>query len=71
MKAGDLKLRIDEMSRIKSTVSIELKDLESKRQKLQSDISQYNQKIDELKQELSRQGTELERLKISVAQAQV
>lgn len=31
----------------------------------------YNQKIDELKQELSRQSTELERLKISVEQAQV
>lgn len=31
----------------------------------------YNQKIDELKQELSRQQTELDRLKISVEQAQV
>lgn len=50
---------------------MELRELESRRQKLQSDISQYNQKIEELKQELLREQTELERLKISVEQAQV
>ncbi|XP_053693741.1 exostosin-3 [Sabethes cyaneus] len=71
LKAADLKLRIDEMLRIKGTVSLELRDLEARRQKLQSDIGLYNQKIDELKQELGRQQTELERLKISVEQAQV
>ncbi|CAO1401237.1 unnamed protein product [Diamesa serratosioi] len=71
MKASELKLRIDEMDKIKSTVSTELRELEAKRQKLQSDISSYNQKIDELKQELLRQQTELNRLKISVEQAQV
>ncbi|CRK88663.1 CLUMA_CG002391, isoform A, partial [Clunio marinus] len=71
MKASDLKQRIAEMLKIKSTVSSELRELESKRQKLQSDISSYNSKIDELKQELSRQQTELNRLKISVEQAQV
>ncbi|ALC42125.1 botv [Drosophila busckii] len=71
MRASDLKMRIEEMLRIKSTVSVELRELESRRQKLQSDISQYNQKIEELKQELLREQTELERLKISVEQAQV
>lgn len=71
MKATDLKQRIAEMIKIKTTVSTELRELESKRQKLQSDISAYNTKIDELKQELSRQQTELNRLKISVEQAQV
>lgn len=50
---------------------MELRELESRRQKLQTDIGLYNQKIDELKQELSRQQTELDRLKISVEQAQV
>lgn len=50
---------------------MELRELESRRQKLQSEISQYNQKIEELKQELLREQTELERLKISVEQAQV
>lgn len=59
------------MLRIKSTVSIELRELESRRQKLQSDIGMYNQRIDELKQELLRQQTELDRLKISVEQAMV
>lgn len=54
-----------------STVSIELRELESRRQKLQTDISIYNQKIDEIKQDLLRQQTELDRLKISVEQAQV
>lgn len=48
-----------------------MRELESRRQKLQSDIGIYNQKIDELKQDLLRQQTELERLKISVEQAQV
>ncbi|EDW33666.1 GL11758 [Drosophila persimilis] len=71
MRAGDLKMRIEEMVRIKSTVSVELRELESRRQKLQSDISQYNQKIEELKQELLREQTELERFKMSVEQAQV
>lgn len=71
MKASDLKQRIAEMLKIKSTVSIELRDLESKRQKVQSDISSYHEKINELKQELIRQQTELNRLKISVEQAQV
>uniref|UniRef100_U5EV17 glucuronosyl-galactosyl-proteoglycan 4-alpha-N-acetylglucosaminyltransferase n=1 Tax=Corethrella appendiculata TaxID=1370023 RepID=U5EV17_9DIPT len=71
LKAADLKLRIDEMLRIKGTVSVELRELEARRQKLQSDIGLYNQKIDELKQELQRQQTELDRLKISVEQAQV
>lgn len=50
---------------------MELRELESRRQKLQSDISVYNQKIDEIKQDLLRQQTELDRLKISVEQAQV
>lgn len=71
MKANDLKQRIAEMLKIKSTVALELRELEAKRQKLQADISSYNAKIDDLKQELLRQQTELNRLKISVEQAQV
>lgn len=52
-------------------MSLELRELESRRQKLQTDISVYNQKIDEIKQDLQRQQTELDRLKISVEQAKV
>lgn len=50
------------------SVSIELRDLESKRQRLQLEVVGFTQRIDELKLELIHQQTELERLKISVEQ---
>ncbi|PSN36588.1 Exostosin-3 [Blattella germanica] len=68
LKASDLKLRIEEMLR---SVSAELRDLEAKRQRLQLEVNGFTQRIDDLKTELSHQQTELERLKISVEQAQV
>lgn len=58
------------MMRIKISVSNELRDLEAKRQRLQVEVSGFTQKIDELKQELLHQQTDLDRLKISVVQAQ-
>ncbi|KAJ9588546.1 hypothetical protein L9F63_018084, partial [Diploptera punctata] len=66
LKASDLKLRIEEMLRIKGSVSAELRDLEAKRQRLQLEVVGFTQRIDELKLELIHQQTELERLKISV-----
>lgn len=71
MKATDLKARIEEMLRIKVSVSNELRDLEAKRQRLQMEVGSLSQRIDELKQELLHQQTDLDRLKISVVQAQV
>lgn len=71
MKASQLKMRIEEMLRIKISVNNELRDLGAKRQKLQAEINSLTQKIDELKQELLHQQTDLDRLKISVEQAQV
>lgn len=71
MKASQLKMRIEEMLRIKISVSNELRDLGAKRQRLQSEVNSLTQKIDELKQELLHQQTDLDRLKISVEQAQV
>jgi hypothetical protein len=71
LKASDLKLRIEEMLRIKGSVSAELRDLEAKRQRLQLEVVGFTQRIDELKMEVTHQQTELERLKISVEQAQV
>jgi alpha-1,4-N-acetylglucosaminyltransferase EXTL3 len=50
------------------SVSLELRDLEGRRRSLQGDVSNYNQKIEDLKIELAKQQTELERLKISVEQ---
>lgn len=70
MKASDLKSRIEEMLRIKTSVSNELRDLEAKRQRLQVEVSSFTQKIDDLKQDLLHQQTDLDRLKISVVQAQ-
>lgn len=70
MKASDLKFRIEEMLRIKVSVSNELRDLEAKRQRLQLEVSGFNQKIDDLKQELIHQQTDLDRLKMSLVQAQ-
>ncbi|KAK3914714.1 Exostosin-3 [Frankliniella fusca] len=71
LKASDLRLRIQEMERIKGSVSSELRDLEAKRQGLQQEIASLTSHIEELKLELARQKTELERVKMSVVQAQV
>ncbi|XP_015120556.1 exostosin-3 [Diachasma alloeum] len=70
MKASDLKSRIEEMLRIKVSVSNELRDLEAKRQRLQMEVSGFTQRIDDLKQEFLHQQTDLDRLKMSVVQAQ-
>jgi alpha-1,4-N-acetylglucosaminyltransferase EXTL3 len=59
------------MLRIKSSVSTELRDLESKRQRLQLEVAGFVQRIDELKSDLAHQQADLERLKMSVQQAQV
>lgn len=67
----DLKVRVEELYRIKGSVSSELRDMESKRQKLQQELQAYTKNIEQLKFELSHQQTELNRLKISVEQAQV
>lgn len=53
------------------SVSSELRDLEAKRQRLQSEVSTFTHKIDQLKIDLLRQQTELDRLKLSVEQVTV
>lgn len=101
LKASDLRLRIQEMERIKGnlynhqsfhlkslvfpepifvthfcisiegSVSAELRDLEAKRQGLQQEIASHTSHIEELKLELARQKTELERVKMSVVQVRL
>ncbi|CAB3359251.1 Hypothetical predicted protein [Cloeon dipterum] len=71
LKASDLKFRIEELLQIKGSVSLELRELESKRNSLQVDVGRYHQNIEDLKLELAKQQTELERLKMSIEQAQV
>ncbi|CAG2061396.1 unnamed protein product, partial [Timema podura] len=58
LRASDLKLRIEEMLRIKGSVSAELRDLEAKRQRLQIEVVGFSQKIDDLKTEVIHQQTE-------------
>lgn len=71
LKDTDLKARVEELVRIKGSVSSELRDMESKRQKLQMELQSYARNIESLKSELTHQQTNLNRLKISVEQAQV
>lgn len=66
-----LRVGVEELLRIKGSVLSELRDMERKRQKLLAEIQSYTKNIDELKQELAHQQTNLNRLKISVEQAQV
>ncbi|XP_014675040.1 PREDICTED: exostosin-3-like [Priapulus caudatus] len=47
--ASDLRMRVDELLRIKSSVGNELRELESRRQSLQVDISKQQTRVDELK----------------------
>ncbi|CAL1293424.1 unnamed protein product [Larinioides sclopetarius] len=70
LKSVDLKGRIEEMIRIKISVSDELRDLESKRQKLQSDVSILTQRMEDLKVDYNHLQVELDRLRVSVEQAQ-
>lgn len=63
--------RVDELLRIKGSVSSELRDMENKRQKLQQELQSYSKNIEALKAEMVHQQTNLNRLKISVEQAQV
>ncbi|XP_015365982.1 PREDICTED: exostosin-3 [Diuraphis noxia] len=70
-KATDLKHRIAELVRIKNSVNNELRNIEGKRQKLLSELASNHKKIEDSKAELIRQEAELDKLKISVKQAQV
>lgn len=53
---------------IPGSVSTELRDLEYRRQKLQAEILTCIHKIDQYKNEIGRQQTELDKLKMSVQQ---
>jgi len=68
LRASDLKMRIEELLRIKGSVSMELRDLEAKRGKLQQELVALSHKIDQLKSDTVHQQMELDRVKISVQQ---
>ena len=66
VKASDLKFRIEELRRIKASVNNELRELESKRQKLHSELTTFNTQIDTLKGEAEGKQMELEQLRVTI-----
>jgi len=71
VKGHELKVRIEEMMHIKISVNNELQELESKRQKLQAEISSFGSRVEELKTEVERKENDLEKIKLSISQAEV
>ena len=64
--SSDLRFQIDELNRIKVSVSNELRDLEKRRQKLHLEVSGYNSKIEHEKVEYEASVLELNQLRISI-----
>lgn len=54
--------------RIKYSVSGELRELEAKRQRVQTDIATLNRRLEDAKNEAGRRRNELDRLQISLQQ---
>lgn len=71
LKGAELKFRIEELLRIKFSVTSELRDLEAKRQHVQSEIALLNRRLEEAKMEAGKRRNELDRLQISLQQAKV
>ncbi|CAG5017817.1 unnamed protein product [Parnassius apollo] len=71
MNVVDLKLRIEEMLRIKASVSTELRELEEKRGRLQREAAAASAKADNVKAEYARATAELQRLRVSADQARL
>ena len=71
IKYGELKRRIEELKNIKKSVNNELRDLESRRQRLHSEITGYNTHIEQLKNEYGRTHQEYEKLKLTIENTKV
>ncbi|KAJ8917073.1 hypothetical protein NQ315_012992 [Exocentrus adspersus] len=71
IKLADLKIGLAELLKIRGSVLSELRDIEQKRQQYKIEMQGYSKDIEELRQELSHQQSNLNRLKISIEQAQV
>ncbi|XP_046972347.1 exostosin-3 [Vanessa cardui] len=71
MNVVDLKIRIEEMLRIKASVSTELRELEERRGKLQKEAAAASAKADSVKAEYARATAELQRLRVSADQARL
>lgn len=71
LKGAELKFRIEELLRIKFSVTSELRDLEAKRQHVQAEIALLNRRLEEAKMEAGKRRNELDRLQISLQQVQM
>ncbi|CAG9782986.1 unnamed protein product [Diatraea saccharalis] len=71
MNVVDLKVRIEEMLRIKASVSTELRELEARRARLQREAVAASAKADSAKAEHARAAAELQRLRVSADQARL
>ncbi|XP_050306547.1 exostosin-3 [Anthonomus grandis grandis] len=71
IKELDLRVGVEELIRIRGTVLSELRSIEQKRQQLKQELQTYTKAIEDLKQDQAHQQTNLNRLKISVEQAEV
>lgn len=70
-RVTDLKARIEELRRIKASVNNELRDLESKRQKLHAEISGYNTHIETLKSAYEATNLEFQKLKVTIENTRI
>ncbi|KAL0895674.1 hypothetical protein ABMA27_011752 [Loxostege sticticalis] len=71
MNVADLRVRIEEMLRIKASVSTELRELEARRARLQREAASASAKADSAKAEHARAASELQRLRVSADQARI
>ena len=66
LKPDDLRFRVEELRKIKASVTNELRELESRRQKLHAEMSGFNTLIEKLKAEYEKSHLELQQLKLTI-----
>lgn len=71
LSGPEIKSRIDELLRIKNSVQAELRSLEQRRSSMQAELTELGLRIEQSKMESSREGKELERLRVSIQQVKV
>ncbi|KAI5634761.1 glycosyl transferase family 64 domain-containing protein [Phthorimaea operculella] len=71
VNVADLKIRIEEMLRIKASVSTELRELEARRGRLQREAAAASARADAVKAEHAHAQSELQRLRASAEQARL
>ena len=66
LSGPELRARIEELLRIKQSVSVELRGLEGKRKEVQAQVSAFHRKIEELRVEATKEQLALERLRVTI-----